>query len=145
MSLDGIDGPYHEGKNEGGDMRKQSTEAARDEAGSLPTWRAAAGDRAGRFEGAPYGSEVSFFVVHMRAGEGQALHAHPYSETFVVLEGRARFELGARSVEAAAGDVVVAPASTPHAFRAVGSDALEIVNIHAAPRLETTWLEARQP
>jgi mannose-6-phosphate isomerase-like protein (cupin superfamily) len=145
MSLDAIDGPYHEGKTRRGDMPKQSTEAARDEAGALPTWRAAAGDRAGRFEGAPYGSEVSFFVVHMRAGEGPALHTHPYSETFVVLGGRARFELGARSVEAAAGDVVVAPPRTPHAFRALGPDALEMVNIHAAPRMETTWLEARQP
>jgi quercetin dioxygenase-like cupin family protein len=126
-------------------MSTQSTEAGRDAAGALPTWRAAAGDRAGRFEGAPYDSEVSFFVVHMRAGQGPALHTHPYSETFVVLGGRARFELGARSVEAAAGDVVVAPPRTPHAFRAVGPDALEMVNIHAAPRMETTWLEARQP
>ena len=25
--------------------------------GALPSWRAAAGDRAGRFEGAPYGSD----------------------------------------------------------------------------------------
>jgi mannose-6-phosphate isomerase-like protein (cupin superfamily) len=145
MSLDGIDGPYHERKTRRGDMPKQSTEAARDEAGALPKWRATAGDRAGRFEGAAHGSEVSFFVVHVRAGEGPALHSPPYSETFVVLAGRARFELSARSVEAAAGDVVVAPAGTPHMFRAVGSEALEMVNIHAAPRMETTWLEARQP
>jgi quercetin dioxygenase-like cupin family protein len=145
MSLDGIDGPCHEGVTRRGDMQQQSAEAGRDEGGALPTWRAAAGDRAGRFEGAAYGSEVSFFVVYMRAGKGPALHTHPYSETFVVLEGRARFELGARSVEAAAGDVVVAPPQTPHAFRAVGPDALEMVNIHAAPRMETTWLEAMQP
>jgi hypothetical protein len=30
-------------------------------------------------------------------------------------------------------------------FRAVGSEALEMVNIHAAPRRETAWLEATQP
>jgi quercetin dioxygenase-like cupin family protein len=122
-------------------MPKQSTDAA----GALPMWRAAAGDRAGRFEGTPYGSAVSFFVVHMRAGEGPALHTHPYSETCVVLGGRPRFELGARSVEAAAGDVVVAPPRTPHTFSRCRTDALEMVNIHAAPRMETTWLEARQP
>ena len=121
-------------------MAKQTTEAVRDEAGALPTWRAVAGDRSGRFEGAPHGSGVSFFVVRMRAGQGPALHTHPYSETFVVLGGRARFELGTQSVEAAAGDVVVAPPRAPHAFRAVGPDALEMVNIHAAPRMETTWL-----
>jgi hypothetical protein len=53
--------------------------------------------------------------------------------------------LGPQPVEAAAADVVVAPLRTPHAFRAVGPDALEMVNIHAAPRMETTWLEDRQP
>jgi mannose-6-phosphate isomerase-like protein (cupin superfamily) len=124
-------------------MPQHNTETAIDEpAVALPRWRAAAGDRAGRFEGAVYGSEVSFFVVHMRAGQGPALHSHPYSETFVVQAGRARFDLGDRSVEAAAGDVVVAPPGTPHRFRAVGPEALEMVNIHAAPRMETTWLEA---
>lgn len=126
-------------------MPKQSKETARDAASALPTWRAAAADQAGQFEGAAYGSQVSFFVVHMHDGQGPALHSHPYSETFVVLAGRARFELGARSISAAAGDVVVAPAGTPHAFHAVGPEALEMVNIHAAPRMETTWLEARQP
>src|SRR5215204_2583515 len=120
-------------------MPQQNTEAAMD---ALPTWRAAPGERAGRFEGAADGSEVSFFVIHMGAGQGPALHSHPYSETFVVLEGRARFELGARSIEAAAGDVVVAPPGKPHMFRAVGAEALRMVNIHAAPRMETTWLEA---
>jgi mannose-6-phosphate isomerase-like protein (cupin superfamily) len=125
-------------------MPQQNTEATMNEAArALPTWRAAAGDRAGRFEGAPYGSEVSFFVVRKRAGEGPALHSHPYSETFVVLAGRARFQLGAQSVEAVAGDVVVAPPLTPHMFRAVGPQALEMVNIHAAPRMETTWLEGQ--
>jgi quercetin dioxygenase-like cupin family protein len=95
------------------------------------------------FEGADYGSEVSFFVVHMPAGEGPPMHTHPYSETFVVQAGRAHFEVGDRSVEAAAGDVVVAPPGTPHAFKAVGPAALGMVNIHAAPRMETSWLEAR--
>jgi mannose-6-phosphate isomerase-like protein (cupin superfamily) len=108
---------------------------------ALPTWRATASDPAGQFEGAAYGSDVSFFVVHMREGQGPPLHAHPYSETFVVQTGRARFELGDRSVEATAGDVVVAPPETPHAFRAVGPEILEMVNIHAAARMKTTWLE----
>jgi quercetin dioxygenase-like cupin family protein len=122
-------------------MPQHGSEAPTDDAtGALPTWREAGGKRAGRFEGAGHGSEVSYFVVHMLDGQGPALHTHPYSETFVVLAGRARFELGARSVEAAAGEVVVAPPGTPHSFRAVGPDALEMVNIHAAPRMESTRL-----
>jgi hypothetical protein len=63
--------------------------------GSLPSWRATAGGSAGRFEGAPYGSDVSFFVVDAALGDGPALHRHPYSETFVVQEaGRSRLWRG---------------------------------------------------
>ena len=108
---------------------------------SLPSWRRAAGAEAGSFEGAAYGSEVSFFVVDARAGEGPALHRHPYSETFVVLAGRARFELGGRAVVAGAGDVVVAPSGTAHGFSSLGPERLRMVAIHAAARMDTTWLE----
>jgi quercetin dioxygenase-like cupin family protein len=109
--------------------------------GSLPSWRATTGDSSGRFEGAPYGSDVSFFVVDAAPGDGPALHRHPYSETFVVQSGRARFEVGGRPVEAVAGDVLVAAPGTAHAFRALGPERLQMVAIHAAPRMETTWLE----
>jgi hypothetical protein len=56
-------------------MPQPNTQAAVD---ALPTWRAATGDRAGRFHGAGHGSEVSFFVIDMRDGQGPALHSHPY-------------------------------------------------------------------
>ena len=108
---------------------------------SLPSWRAAAGDTTGRFEGAPYGSEVSFFVVDAAPGNGPALHRHPYSETFVVQGGRGRFEVGGRPVEAAAGDVLVVPPATAHAFRALGPERMRMAAIHAASRMQTTWLE----
>jgi quercetin dioxygenase-like cupin family protein len=109
--------------------------------GSLPSWRAAAGDSTGRFEGAPYGSDVSFFVVDAAPGDGPALHCHPYSETFVVQAGRARFEVDGRLVEAVAGDALVVAPGTAHAFCALGPERLQMVAIHAASRMETTWLE----
>jgi quercetin dioxygenase-like cupin family protein len=109
--------------------------------GSLPSWRAAAGDRAGRFEGAPYGSDVSFFVVDAAPGKGPALHRHPYSETIVVQAGRARFEVDGRLVEAVAGDALVVAPGTAHAFCALGPERLQMVAIHAASRMEMTWLE----
>ena len=116
------------------------------EGGSPPSWRTAAGDSSGRFEGAPYGSDVSFFVVDAAPGDGPALHRHPYSETFAVQAGRARFEVGGRPVEAVAGDVLVVAPGTAHAFRALGPERLQMVAIHAASRIETTWLEeGRQP
>ncbi len=121
-------------------LEEQSRTTARED-GSLPSWRAAAGDTAGSFEGGPYGSEVSFFVVDAAPGEGPALHRHPYSETFVVQAGQGRFELGGRPVGAVAGDVVVVPPGTAHRFRCVGPEHLRLVSIHAAPHMDTTWLE----
>lgn len=107
----------------------------------LPSSRRPAGQSGGQFEGGAHGSDVSFFVVDAAPGDGPALHRHPYSETFVVQAGRARFEVGGRAVEAVAGDVVVATPGTAHGFRSVGPERLQLVAIHAAPRVETTWLE----
>lgn len=80
----------------------------------LPPWRYADRPNAGSFEGA---------------------------ETFVLQAGRARFQLGDRSIDAAAGEVVVVPPATAHRFRALGPERLRLVSVHAAARMETTWLE----
>jgi mannose-6-phosphate isomerase-like protein (cupin superfamily) len=111
----------------------------------LPTWRPAPGESAGHFEGARHGSDVSFFVVDAGAGEGPALHSHPYSETFLVQDGRARFEIDGREVHAGGGDVVVVAAGSVHAFRALGPQRLRLVAIHASPRLESSWLDQEPP
>lgn len=106
----------------------------------LPTWRAAPEDSTGRFEGAPHGSPVSGFVVDAAPGEGPSLHRHPYSETFIVQAGRARFTLAGREVVGVAGDLVVVPPQTAHGFNAVGPERLQMVAIHAAPRIRSTSL-----
>jgi quercetin dioxygenase-like cupin family protein len=106
---------------------------------ALPTWPYP--DRpGGSFEGGGHGSPISFFVVDMAPGSGPRLHSHPYAETFVVQSGRARFELGGEPVEAAAGDVVVAPPETAHKFTVVGDERLRMVTVHASAGFETTWL-----
>lgn len=110
--------------------------------GRLPSWRRTAGARPGSFEGAPYGSEVSFFVVDAAPAKAPPWDRHPYSETLVVLAGRTRFELGGEAVVARAGDVVVAPPETAHGSRSLASERLRLVAIHAAGRMETTWLES---
>jgi mannose-6-phosphate isomerase-like protein (cupin superfamily) len=107
----------------------------------LPSWRYPDRPTAGSFEGAAHGSDVSFFVVDAAPGEGPALHRHPYSETFVLQAGRARFRLGEESIDAAAGEVVVVPPETAHGFRALGPERLRLVSVHAAPRMQTTWLD----
>ena len=74
-------------------------------------------------------------------GRGPALHHHPYIETFLVQRGRARFSVDGRTIEAAAGDVVVAPAGAVHGFTTLEPDGARMVNIHSAGRFETTWVE----
>ena len=85
------------------------------------------------FEGESHGSGVSFFLVDSEPGAGPGLHRHPYSETWVVRSGTARFTAGGEELEAGPGDIVVVGAETPHKFVNAGSGQLDIVCIHASP------------
>ena len=93
-----------------------------------------------RFDGAEHAAPVSFFLLHAEPGAGPGLHRHPYAETFVIEEGQATFTVGDETIEAHAGEIVVAPADTPHAFVNSGSGVLRSVNIHPVPEMETVWL-----
>ena len=70
-------------------------------------------------------------------GVGPRLHVHPYDETFVVIEGRARFFVGDAVVDAAAGEVVLGPAGVPHKFENLGPGRLQTIDIHHSP----TWIQ----
>lgn len=87
-----------------------------------------------RFDGAAHDAPVSFFLLHTKPGEGPGPHRHPYAETFIVEEGQVTFTVGDETIEARAGDIVVAPANTPHAFVNSGSEVLRSVNIHPVDR-----------
>ncbi|WP_020674258.1 cupin domain-containing protein [Amycolatopsis nigrescens] len=100
-----------------------------------------AGPRNAQFEGERYHAGVSFFLVDAEPGEGPALHRHPYPETWIVRSGRGAFTADDEVSEAGPGDVVVVEANTPHAFRNIGDERLELVCIHAAERMITEWLE----
>jgi quercetin dioxygenase-like cupin family protein len=93
-----------------------------------------------RFDGATHDAPVSFFLLHGKPGEGPGLHTHPYTETFIIEEGRATFTVGEETIEATAGDIIVAPAGIPHAFVNSGSGLLRSVNIHPVAEMETVWL-----
>lgn len=93
------------------------------------------------FEGEPYGSGVSFFLVHNEPGAGPDLHKHPYSETWIVRAGKARFTAEGEEIEAGPGDIVVVGSETPHKFKNVGTDRLDVVCIHASPRMIQESLE----
>ena len=96
----------------------------------------------GEIEGAPYGAGLSLiFNVQERVGAGPRLHRHPYPETFIVRAGRGLFTIGDITVEATAGQILVAPANTPHKFANLGPGLLESIDIHASETFVTEWLE----
>ncbi|MBX9245590.1 cupin domain-containing protein [Actinotalea ferrariae] len=97
--------------------------------------------RTSRFEGEEYGSEVSFFLVDSDPGQGPSLHRHPYTETWVVLEGEATVTADGEEHHAAAGDILVVGAGTHHKFVATGTGPLRMACIHGSPRMIQENLE----
>jgi mannose-6-phosphate isomerase-like protein (cupin superfamily) len=95
-----------------------------------------------KFEGEPYDSGVPFFLVNNEPGTGPDLHKHPYSETWIVRAGKARITADGQDIEAGPGDIVVVSAETPHKFKNIGTERLDIICIHASPRIIQEELEA---
>ena len=98
----------------------------------------------GQFDGRDLGGSVSVILVSTdEPGAGPALHRHTYDETFVIHRGEAAFTLAGEVSVHGAGEIVVAAPMVAHKFRNVGTDRLEMTNIHASPVIETEWLEER--
>lgn len=93
------------------------------------------------FEGAPHGSGVSFFLVNNEPGKGPDLHRHPYSETWIVRGGKARITADGEDIDAGPGDIAVVGPETPHKFKNISSERLDIICIHASPRMIQEELE----
>lgn len=100
-----------------------------------PFWRGVA-------EGKALGTGVTIlFFASDEVGAGAGLHTHPYDEVFVVREGRALYVIGDEQVEAEAGEILLAPAGVPHAFRNLGPGRLETTDIHLSPEWIQTDLD----
>src|SRR5689334_5347602 len=81
------------------------------------------------FQGYQHGAtDISLIWVDMPPGDGVRLHQHPYQEVFVIQEGSATFIIGATSVEAHAGQIIIVPAGQPHKFRNSGERQLRQVD-----------------
>lgn len=94
-----------------------------------------------RIEGAEHGATISLILDHSDPGKGPRLHRHPYDETWVVVEGNVAFQAGDEHLTAGAGDVVIAPAGSPHKFTNQGPGRSRLVCIHASPTVVGEWLE----
>lgn len=100
------------------------------------------GETSRQFEGYSHGdTTISFFINNTPPGKGPSLHQHPYEEIFIVQEGQLSFTVGDAKIEAIGGQIVVVPPETPHKFVNTGSEFARHVDIHASPRMITTWLE----
>ena len=93
------------------------------------------------FEGEPYGSGVSFFLVDNEPGKGPDLHRHPYSETWIIRSGQGLFTADGEDIEAGPGDILVVGPETPHKFKNVGTGRFDVVCIHASPQMIQEDLE----
>jgi mannose-6-phosphate isomerase-like protein (cupin superfamily) len=95
------------------------------------------------FEGkARAGIEISIFVVRTPPGGSVEMHVHPYSETFVLLDGNGRWTAGDSVVELVPEQMLVVPPDTPHGFRNVDDVPLLVVSVHESGTLEQTFLGA---
>jgi mannose-6-phosphate isomerase-like protein (cupin superfamily) len=93
------------------------------------------------FEGkARAGIGISMFVVRTPPGRAVEMHVHPYSETFVLLEGHGRWTAGDTVTELRPDQILVVPANTPHGFRNVSDTPLLVVSVHESGTLEQTFL-----
>ena len=93
------------------------------------------------FVGRDHGAELTLILVNAPPGHGPSLHRHPYEEIFVVYGGTGTFFVDGSQVEGGAGDVVLAPAGTPHRFINSGRGHLRLTAIHHAPAFNTEWLD----
>ncbi len=99
---------------------------------------ATAGPWRGFVEGAAIGGAITVLTYGTdEVGVGPRLHVHPYDETFIVIEGAARFRVGDAVIDAVAGEVVLGPAGVPHAFENLGPGRLQTIDIHHSPR----WIQ----
>jgi mannose-6-phosphate isomerase-like protein (cupin superfamily) len=94
------------------------------------------------FVGADHGGVgVCVIIVDAPPGRGPSLHTHPYEELLLVQEGSGTFTLGDETREVSAGELVIVPAGTPHAFKNTGAGPLRQIDIHVSPHFDTTWLD----
>src|SRR5512142_1453813 len=89
-----------------------------------------------RFEDATdeHGAPAVLCEMWVKPGGGVPPHVHPrMEERFTVVEGRAEFLAGRRWVGADAGETVVVPAGTRHAYRTRGTVVAHVRGIATPP------------
>ena len=86
------------------------------------------------------GVGVCIIFVDAPPSRGPGQHTHPYEEILIITEGEATFDVSGDELVARAGDVLIVPPDTPHAFKNTGDGRLRQIDIHVSPSFSTTWL-----
>jgi|KBSMisStaDraftv2_1062788.scaffolds.fasta_scaffold135602_2 mannose-6-phosphate isomerase-like protein (cupin superfamily) len=103
-------------------------------------WMSSSERFSGEWQGSASGSELSIIANHIHEiGEGARRHRHPYAEVFLIRRGNVAFEIGDETLDAGTGQIVVVPAGVPHAFRSLGPEPLEMIDIHESGSFDTEW------
>jgi mannose-6-phosphate isomerase-like protein (cupin superfamily) len=72
---------------------------------------------------------LAVYVHSHEPGEQEGLHTHAEHHVLVMRSGRMRWTVDTETVDAGAGDVIVAPAGTPHGFEVLGEDTVKLLCI----------------
>ena len=105
---------------------------------SASEWQHPGSALRGLLEGKGLNTDITLIrYVTDVVGEGPTLHVHPYDEIFTITEGRARFTVGDKTIDAEAGDIVLGPANIPHGYQNVGPGRLDSLDIHLSPE----WIQ----
>lgn len=105
---------------------------------SAKEWRKEGPILAGLLEGKNIATDITLIrVITEEIGSGPNLHVHPYDEIFTIQEGRARFTVGDKVIDAEAGDIILGPANIPHGYQNLGPGKLDSLDIHLSPE----WIQ----
>jgi mannose-6-phosphate isomerase-like protein (cupin superfamily) len=105
---------------------------------SASEWQCKGKALRGLLEGKDLNTDITLIrYVTDVVGEGPTMHVHPYDEIFTITEGRARFTVGDKTIDAEAGDVVLGPANIPHGYQNLGPGKLDSLDIH----LSSEWIQ----
>ncbi len=66
--------------------------------------------------------------VEVEAGARQQPHSHPPEQTYVIVRGRGRMQVGAEFAEVQAGELVYIPSNIEHAIENTGTETLVYVS-----------------
>lgn len=105
----------------------------------LDHWYRVPGEFTHRLDGDQYGFEtLSFIITETHPGGGPGLHVHDTEEAHVLLQGRAQYRIGDKTLTVQAPYVAKVPAGVPHTFLNVGTEPFNLVAVFATKHPKTT-------